>query len=142
MAEKTPPSSTALSPREQRLQSVTRKARRLGYVLFFGTAVLVFLPITIGAFSGLRSGQVWDPFTGEQVGATSVEHDCRQDATGLLMEAGRLTTLSASWENRHRRWVTRCKGEEPVAFSMLRSARSELRRGESETAPDPEVKMD
>lgn len=131
MAEKTPPSSTALSPREQRLQNVTRKARRLGYVVFFGTAVLVFLPIAFGAITGIRDGRIWDPFTGQQVGAGSVEPDCRQDATDLLMEAGRLNALSASWENRRRRWVTRCKGEEPVAFSMLRTARGELRRGAS-----------
>ncbi|TXD36432.1 hypothetical protein FRC96_10150 [Lujinxingia vulgaris] len=142
MAEKTPPSSSALSPREQRLQSVTRKARRLGYIVFFGTAVLVFLPITIGAISGLRDGRVWDPFTGQQVSARAEDPDCRRDATSLLMEAGRLNALSASWENRHRRWVTRCKGEEPVAFSMLRSARGELRRGESGSASSVEEDVD
>lgn len=126
MAEQNAESPTEPSPRERRKQDAIRKARRLGYVIFFGTATLVFLPIAIGTISGLQHDRVWDPFTGQQVGA---EHDCREDAAALLMEAGRSEALTSVWEQRHRRWVTRCKAEEPVALSMLRSARNELRRG-------------
>lgn len=139
MAEKNAESPTELSPRERGKQDAIRKARRLGYVIFFGTAVIVFLPIAIGAISGLQNDRVWDPFTGEQISAQAADLDCREDAAALLMEAGRSEGLTSVWEQRHRRWVTRCKAEEPAAFSMLRSARNELRRGRGITddARDP-----
>ncbi|RAL23608.1 hypothetical protein DL240_05460 [Lujinxingia litoralis] len=125
MAQTTPPAETSPDARKQRVETVARQARRAGYVLFFGTAVVLFVPILIGVIQGLNHDTIRDPFTGQLVDAEAMDRDCREDASALLLDAGRHGRTSA-WDAQLRHWQARCEGAEPVAASMLLEAGRQL----------------
>ena len=120
--------------REEIKERTATLARRVGYVLFMGGGLLIFIPMLIGVGSGIKNDRVWDPFTESRVGVESTGIDCEEEARRLLVEAGRHGRLEASWDEPFRAWRTRCRKSYPQLFDMLRQTRLELHEG-SESAP-------
>lgn len=132
----TEPQSTEEPTTDQVKERTARLVRRLGYVVFMGGGLLIFIPMLIGVGSGIGNDRIWDPFTGARVGAEQRTIDCAGEARRLLVDAGRQEALSASWDEPYRAWLTRCKKQEPQLFNLLRETRQELRRGHSTDATE------
>src|SRR5690554_7654868 len=65
---------------EQVKERSTRFARRLGYVVFMGTGLLIFIPMILAVASGIKNEQIWDPETGRAVIGGRQEMDCSEEA--------------------------------------------------------------
>lgn len=102
--------------------------RRLGYVVFMGGGLLLFVPMLIAVGSGIKNDRIWDPFTGEQVHRSERAVNCQEQARQLLVEAGAEQQLTANWDQPYRVWITRCRDDYPQMYDMLRETRRDLRR--------------
>ena len=110
--------------------------RRVGYFFLFASGFIIFVPMVIGAIQGVRYDQITDPLTGVQVTAEEHDLDCFNEAGNLVYLAGELTELSSSWEQRQRRWVTRCQEEHPELYRVVNQSRERLRGAEDSPAMD------
>ncbi|MBA2663460.1 MAG: hypothetical protein H0U74_14325 [Bradymonadaceae bacterium] len=119
--------------------------RRTGYVVLFGTSLLIFIPMIVGAAMGIHRDRIWDPFTGQPITRTETAIDCLDDAQHLMMAAGESRRLTSPWEQRYRLWVSRCRAEHADAFDMLRATRNALRghrTGVGGLEDDPDEDLD
>ena len=114
-----------------------RKARRIINVLLFSTGFLIFVPMVVGAVTGVQDGEVWDPLTGLSVTMDEDLH-CVNEAGDLLYLAGAYGEYDGRWEQRFRRWRTNCQKSEPELQMLLSKTRERL-RGEQEL---PELDID
>ncbi|MGM0555646.1 MAG: hypothetical protein ACQEVA_04620 [Myxococcota bacterium] len=115
--------------REERVKRRTETfVRRLGYVVFMGGGLLIFIPMLIGVGSGISEGEVWDPYTNEPVEVTSPATDCKEDARRLLKSSNEMDGLEPAWDEPYRAWITRCKGDYPTLYDLLQTTRQELRK--------------
>lgn len=115
------------TPEEVKERTATL-VRRLGYVVFMGGGLLLFIPMLIAVGSGIKNDRVWDPFSGERVHRSEREVNCQEQARQLLVEAGQEQRLSAAWDQPYRVWITRCRDDHPQIYDMLRETRRDLRR--------------
>lgn len=111
----------------RRFERLETRFRRLGYIIFFGVAGLLFFPVLIGAIQGIRNDQVWDPFTGEPVHARERTVDCESETGELIFLAGEYDGLDGAWEMRYRRWMNRCREQNPEYYRLLKGTRDRLR---------------
>lgn len=115
-------------PTRKEVKERTAKiVRRIGYVLFMGGGLIIFIPMLIGVGSGISNDRIWDPFTHKRVTTEAPEMDCTAEARRLLVQAGREEGLSARWDEPYRAWLTRCRQDNPQLYDMLTDARAELR---------------
>ncbi len=113
--------------RRQIKERTARLVRRVGYVVFMGGGLLIFIPMLIGVGSGISRNRIWDPYTGHPVGRKQRTIDCDEEARRLMVQAGRETSLTAKWDEPYRAWLTRCKKREPKLYDLLRATRQQLR---------------
>jgi lipopolysaccharide/colanic/teichoic acid biosynthesis glycosyltransferase len=102
--------------------------RRIGYVVFMGGGLLLFIPMLIAVASGIKDDRIWDPFSGERVHRSERVVNCQEQARRLLVEAGEVQKLTADWDQPYRVWLTRCREDHPQMYDMLRETRRDLRR--------------
>lgn len=107
-------------------------SRRVGYVLLFGAGFAIFVPMVIGAIQGVKHDRIWDPLTGMQIAGEDPELDCVDEGGDLIYLAGEAGEYEPRWEQRFRRWRTRCHEEEPQLYHLLVQTRERLR---GEVAP-------
>lgn len=123
--------SVMSEPKELTIEQVkersTRFARRLGYVLFMGTGLLIFVPMILAVASGIKNDQIWDPETGRAVSGGRQEMDCPEEARQLVENAVSLAKYNNHWDSRYREWLLRCKSENSELYDMLRASRQSLR---------------
>ena len=132
MSETEPPKT-----RRERIKERTAKiTRRVGYVVFMGGGLLIFIPMLIGVGTGISSGDVWDPYTDEKVAVSSPATDCKEDARRLIKMSSDLDGLEPEWDEPYRAWLTRCKNDYPTLYDVLETTRQELRRKESDQAAE------
>lgn len=115
----------------------TKIIRRSG-LLIFGTLMLLFsIPMLIGAFRGVQSNQIWDPYTGHMLSeSNSADSSCRSQAEFLIKSAGTMTSREPAWEEKVRLWTVRCRKEHPEAYQMLMSTRRNIAGGLIEPMPE------
>lgn len=114
--------------REEIKERTAKIVRRLGYVVFMGGGLLIFIPMLIGVGSGISNDRVWDPVTGDAVKSDQRELDCKGEARRLMLEAGRQESLSATWDEPYRLWLAKCRDENTELYDMLSKTRQQLRR--------------
>src|SRR5690606_34295045 len=113
--------------------------RRVGYVVLFGTAFCVFVPLILGVGLGIKQDRIWDPFTGHAVSRADSSISCLDEAQQLIVDkaldgaaagsSGQVSGGSAGWDKRFSFWVARCRSEHNDVYDMLRSRRDGLRSG-------------
>lgn len=106
------------------LENSERWIRRVGYVVLFGAAAAIFVPMVVGAIEGVQNHRVWDPFTGSPV---MEELDCIDEAGDLIYLAGERPGANGRWEQRYNRWVTRCRDDHQDLHDLLSLTRKRLR---------------
>ena len=114
---------------DERFKREEARFRHAGYVIFFGLAALVFLPMAAGIITGLTRDRVWDPFTGAAV-IGDADVDCKREAADLIFRAGAKEQSLQHWEERYRRWVVRCKDENHDVYDLLFLTRKRIQGGE------------
>ena len=122
------PKPTQEPTREEIKERTAKLVRRLGYVIFMGGGLLIFVPMLIGVGSGISNDRVWDPVTGDAVQSDQRELDCPGEARRLMMQAGRQETLTAKWDEPYRLWLAKCQQENPELYDLLSNTRQQLRR--------------
>lgn len=125
-ANNSPAEHQEIAEVREKLNRTETLVRRLGYVVFFGGALLMAVPMIIGAVQGIQQDRIWDPFTGEPVAADEVKVECVDEAVYLTRHA----EFGGEWERRFRRWRQRCSDEYPDLYGMLNRVRDQLREGE------------
>lgn len=126
-AKERPGSGQQSRAERRRFERLEARFRHLGYFIFFGVSALLFFPILWGAIEGIRNDRVWDPFTDEPVHARERLVDCESETGELIFLGGQYDGLDGAWEMRYRRWVTRCREENPEYYRLLKSTRERLR---------------
>ncbi len=106
-------------------------SRRIGYVLLFGAGFAIFIPMVIGAITGVQDDEIWDPFTDLPVAMDDPELECVREAGDLMYLAGAHGEYEPRWEQRFRRWRVRCQDEEPQLYQLLTQTRERLRGDEA-----------
>lgn len=124
--------------REEILRKTESRVRHIGYVIFFGLGSIIFFPMILGAIQGIQQDRVWDPFTNLPVSTAEDVLDCRGEAGDLIYLAGQKGEFDNRWEQRYRRWVSRCQQDHLELFDILTVTRKRLRGAE---AP-PEIEVD
>ena len=82
----------------------------------------------IGVFSGLQSGHLYDPYTGEAFSQKeSQARWCFDEASRLLQEAGRLPELTRKWDEPAKQWTGKCGAEHRELQQLVIDARADLR---------------
>jgi hypothetical protein len=114
--------------RKEVRERTAKLVRRIGYVIFMGGGLLIFIPMLIGVGSGISNDRVWDPFTHKPLSTSEDSIDCSSEARRLLVQAGRETSLSARWDEPYRAWLTRCRDDNPELYDALQDTRDELIR--------------
>lgn len=105
-----------------------RKRRRLGYAFFVLLTAYLCVPMIIGAFSGVASGKIWDPYTGEQLSELkSTARWCMDESSRLLQQAGRLDHITRQWEEPAKQWIGKCAKDHPDLHQVMVETRSQLR---------------
>ena len=112
---------------EQVKERSARFARRLGYVVFMGTGLFIFIPMIVEVASGMKNNEIWDTETGHAVMGGRQEMDCPEQARLLVEESAKLPKYNGHWDARYREWLLRCKDKSPDAYDMLRASRDSLR---------------
>ncbi|MFW5966113.1 MAG: hypothetical protein ACOCV2_01290 [Persicimonas sp.] len=112
-------------PEEVRDRTATM-VRRIGYVVFMGGGLLLFIPMLIGVARGIQENEVWDPFTGDRVESDARATDCEEDARRLLREAD--DAASASWESSYSAWIDKCRDDHGEVYELLRDVRMDANR--------------
>lgn len=114
--------------RQQIKERTATLIRRLGYVVFMGGGLLIFVPMIIGVGVGVSNNEIWDPFTGRPVDSTERTIDCEEEARRLMVRAGGLNRLSGAWSESYSGWLVRCQDNHPELYDMLRVTRKQLRK--------------
>ncbi len=125
MSESQQPSEPSRAEIKERTATIVR---RLGYLVFMGGGLLIFIPMLIGVGSGIKNERIWDPFTKQPVSSSERAVDCQEHARRLMIEAGGEEDLTARWDEPYRAWLNRCRDDHPELYDMLRETRQELRR--------------
>jgi len=94
------------------------------------------IPMLIGAVQGVRTGEVWDPITGDQVTALRDADGCLTEAERLIRSASALTRLEAPWEEKRREWTVRCQTQHPDVWNMLNISRNNLLKRANVPTPE------
>ncbi|MFP4600357.1 MAG: hypothetical protein ACLFVJ_19030 [Persicimonas sp.] len=124
MSESPEPSEPSRVEIKERTATIVR---RLGYLVFMGGGLLIFIPMLIGVGSGIKNERIWDPFTKAPVTSTERAVDCQEQARRLMIQAGLQDKLTARWDEPYRAWITRCRSDHPDLYDMLRETRQDLR---------------
>jgi hypothetical protein len=114
--------------RKQIKERTAKIIRRLGYLVFMGGGLLIFIPMIIGVGKGVSNNEIWDPFTGHAVESTERTVDCDEQARQLMVRAGSLDRLSGTWTEAHSAWIVRCQEEHPELYDMLQTTRQQVRK--------------
>lgn len=105
-----------------------RVKRRTGYAFFGALTAYLTVPLLIGVISGVLSGEIWDPYTGEhRSDQESAARWCFDEASQLMQEAGRLDKHSRTWDQLAKQWTAKCRADQPDLHQVLLQTRSELR---------------
>jgi hypothetical protein len=123
------PNPSQQPTREQIKERSATIFRRLGYLIFMGGGLFIFIPMIIGVSIGVSNDEIWDPFTGRSVGSTERTIDCGEQARRLMVRAGGLDRLRGTWSEAHSAWIVDCKDQHPDMYDMLTSTRQQLRKG-------------
>ncbi len=103
--------------------------RRSGYVFFGLLTAYLTVPMIVGAFSGVASGEIWDPYTHEHLSEQeSTARWCFDEASRLIQEAGRLDTINRKWDEPAKQWTGQCRKDHPELQQVLVETRSQLRK--------------
>lgn len=114
MAERQPQ-----NPREEWYNTV-------GRVVLFCLGLAIFVPMVVGVWSGIQTGNVEDPFTGKEVAIQAVgEYNCLETARQLL-DVPDSKKPSRHWEGRYTDWVSHCSDKHRDIYRLLEKTRSEL----------------
>jgi hypothetical protein len=113
--------------RQQIKERTATIVRRLGYLIFMGGGLLIFVPMIVGVSMGVSNNEIWDPFTGKPVESKQRTIDCEEQARRLMVEAGKLERLKGSWSEAHSAWIVRCRTDHPDLHTMLSVTRQQLR---------------
>lgn len=108
----------------QLYEKTQSRVQTVGYVVLFAVVFALTIPMVVAMVDGLQTGEIEDPFTGEQVVADEVDVDCVDEAIVL---AGADEQLD--WERRYRRWRERCDDEYEQLFQMLQRIRDQRQAG-------------
>ncbi len=112
--------------REEIKERTAKIVRRLGYVVFMGGGLLIFIPMLIGVGSGISNDRIWDPVSGRPVTSKQRTVDCEEEARRLMMQAGRQESLTSAWDEPYSAWLVRCQDDHPELYDMLSETRQEL----------------
>ncbi|QDG54595.1 hypothetical protein FIV42_28770 [Persicimonas caeni] len=112
--------------REEIKERTAKIVRRLGYVVFMGGGLLIFIPMLIGVGSGISNDRIWDPVTGRPVTRDQRTVDCKEEARRLLVQAGEQESLTGKWDEPYRAWLVRCQEDHPTLYDMLAETRQDL----------------
>ena len=116
---------------QEKYRTTEKWTRRIGFVFLFATGFIIFVPMVIGAIQGVRYDQISDPLTGVQVTAEDHELDCYAESGNLIYLAGKNDEMDSTWEQRYRRWVTRCNEEHGELYRVMQQSRERLRGADS-----------
>lgn len=108
-------------------ERTTRKVRHLGYVVFMGGGLLIFVPMIIAVFSGINNDRIWEPQTGQAVVRQGSQTDCTNEARRMLVDADELSRITSKWDASYREWLLRCRKNNPGLYDLVRQTRQELR---------------
>ncbi|QED26012.1 hypothetical protein FRD01_01795 [Microvenator marinus] len=108
------------------------RIRKVGIFILLGLMLFLVVPMFIGAYNGIKTGDVWDPITGDKVLSLSEGESCLTQAESLIREAGKLQKLEAKWEEKRREWTVKCRTSHPETWDMLNITRRNLRGDVSE----------
>lgn len=114
--------------RQQIKERTATIIRRLGYLVFMGGGLLIFIPMLLGVGKGVSENKIWDPFTGRPVDTNERTIDCEEEARRLMVRAGSLDRLSGIWSEAHSAWIVRCKSDHPALYDMLSATRQQVRK--------------
>ena len=102
--------------------------RRSGYAFFGILTAYLTVPMLIGAFGGVASGQIWDPYSNERLSdQASAARWCYDESGRLLQEAGRLDTINRKWDEPAKQWTAKCREDHPDLHQVLTQTRADLR---------------
>lgn len=114
----------------ERYEQTRQRVLLVGYVVMFLVGFAIFIPMVVGAVQGVRTDQIWDSFTGEEITADDHAVDCRQEAGDLIFLAGQYEELDGRWERRYRLWTERCQQDHQDLYHVLVGTRDRLRGAE------------
>lgn len=127
---------------EERIEELARPIRRAGLLFFLFIGLLLVIPMAIAAVQGIQTGQIWDPLTGAQVTMGEPRIDCVEESGTLIYIAGEVGRRDLRWEQRYRRWVSKCRQDHPELFVILNQSRERMMGSErlvEELGDDEEV---
>lgn len=116
---------------------MTRRVRRLGYVVFMGGGLLIFIPMIIAVIQGIQKDEIWDPVSGQSVIRRGNAVNCTADARRLVEQSVGLSRLSSEWDGHYREWLARCKKDDPGLYDLLYQTRTSLQKRKKD-APVPD----
>ncbi len=105
-----------------------RNKRRIGTLILLLVTAYLVVPMFIGVIQGVRSGEIWDPITGESVQSMRDADGCKSEAERLIRATATMTRLESSWEEKHREWTTRCRNDYPGIWDLLNMSRTSLKQ--------------
>ncbi|MFU8802769.1 MAG: hypothetical protein ACNA8W_03070 [Bradymonadaceae bacterium] len=128
---------SANARRDEVERRTVKIVRRTGYVVLFGSALLLCIPMVIAGVRGIQQERIWDPMTGEPVSPRQAEIACLDDAQQLIFTAGQRGQWTGPMEQRYRLWLVRCRADYPQAYSLLNTTRTTLKRQSEMSGSDP-----
>lgn len=110
------------------------RVRRVGIISLLLLMLYVVSPMLYGAIQGVRTGDVWDPITGDRVTALQESDGCLVEAERLIGSSSSMSRLEGPWEEKRREWTVRCQSQHPDIWNMLNVTRTNLlKRSKSTT---------
>lgn len=118
--------SPETNPAQAAMKRTEKWVRRIGYLILFGVATLIFFPIVVGAIQGIQQDEIKDPFTGQPVPGTERDFDCLIESGDLIYLAGEHERSSGMWDQRYSRWVLRCQDDHRDMYQLLKQTRDRM----------------
>ena len=105
-----------------------RKLRRALYAFFGILTLYVSVPMLVGALSGIATGDIYDPYTGEHLSTQKSDARwCFEEASRLMQQAGTMEKLNRRWEEPARQWTAKCRDSHPELHQALVETRRNLK---------------
>ena len=129
MSDETAQPNGEIEEARQTYNRTEKWVRRVGTIFLFAAALLIFVPMVIGAIQGVQQDRVKDPFTGLPVPIDDDDMDCLDEAADLVYLARSEEGGNSNWEQRYRQWLSRCQDEHGELYYLLTRERERI--GES-----------
>ena len=127
---------TSNSPESPEARERTERiVRRIGYALFLGGGLAMFVAMMVGVVNGIRQDRAWNPYTGKR----HRQVECLDRTRRLMLDAGERPDLTPKWTGRYRDWISRCRDNHPELYQLLEETRTVL---QSRDPSPPEVPSD